>query len=125
MPGIGIRSGRAGGGGCRGGGASDGGRSGVGVGRGGGEAGCVDGGAGHGVLEELEDGCRLVFVGELEALGVVDGVERKGEDGEKVWRGDDLRRDDEHEISSIDFLFSIIHQTSKPRSLVSKRPCVY
>ena len=45
-------------------------------------------------------------------LGVVDGVERIVEDGEKVWRGDDPRRDDEHEISSIDFLCSIVYQTS-------------
>ena len=36
----------------------------------------------------------------------VNGVERRGEDGEKVWRGDDLRQDDEYEISSIDLLLS-------------------
>ena len=42
------------------------------MGRGGGEAGCVGGGAGHGVLDELENGCRLPFVGELEALDVGD-----------------------------------------------------
>lgn len=34
------------------------------------------------------------------------GVARRGEDIGKVWRGDDLRRNDEYEISSIDFLFS-------------------
>lgn len=52
-PGIGVRSGFAGGGVCGGGGAVDGGGFGVGVGRGGGEAGRVNGGAGHGGLGKL------------------------------------------------------------------------
>ena len=77
------------------------------MGRGGREAGCVDGGAGHGRLEKLENGFRSLLVGELEALGSANGVERGG------WRKSlARRRNDEHEIFSIDFLFSIIHQTS-------------
>ena len=70
------------------------------MGRGSGEAGCVGGGAGHGVLEELENGYGPRFVRSCKLWVWWMGL--RGEDGEKVWRGDDPRRDDEYEISSID-----------------------
>ena len=67
---------------------------GVGVRGGGGEAGCVGGGAGHVVWWSSKMG---VYVCCERAVSSKCGQWARRKDGEKVWRGDDPLRDDEHE----------------------------